>query len=156
MLSRPFLCFLPRTALLSPARISFSSRPIQCPQRRAYSDPTGETWWKDKEKDNEDSAELKNEEKDPEKSKGDVTVDEACWIYKQLKCPDQDIYKCRRASRQKRHAFIGLTTGDRSRRARILTNHQAAHNHAATGMWPLNIARDESRRMAVPLRSSWN
>lgn len=40
---------------------------------------------KDKEKDNEESAETKNEEKDLEKVKGDVTVDEACWIYEQLR-----------------------------------------------------------------------
>ena len=46
---------------------------------------------KDKEKDNEESAETKNEEKDLEKAiKGDVTVDEACWIYEQLRLVPSD------------------------------------------------------------------
>ncbi|KAF8338649.1 hypothetical protein F5887DRAFT_1235905 [Amanita rubescens] len=42
---------------------------------------------KDKEKENEESA----EEKDLEKAKGDVTVDEACWIYEQLRRLAQDL-----------------------------------------------------------------
>ena len=37
---------------------------------------------KEKEK---DSAKPKNEEKDSEKAKGNVTVDEACWLYEQLR-----------------------------------------------------------------------
>ena len=53
---------------------------------------------------------------------------------------------------------------NRSRRARILTSRQApctgshtpAHNHAATGMQPLLVSRDESRRVAISLRSPWN
>lgn len=45
----------------------------------------GKPGGKDKEKETEDSAEAKNDEKDSEKTKGDVTVDEACWIYEQLR-----------------------------------------------------------------------
>jgi len=50
----------------------------------------GKPGGKDKEKENEESAETKNEEKDLEKAKGDVTVDEACWIYEQLRLVPSD------------------------------------------------------------------
>ena len=84
----------------------------------------GKPGGKDKEKESGDSAEPKNEEKDSEKAKGDVAVDEACWIYEQLRLVPGS-----------KHARI-LT----SRQAPCTGSHTPTHNHAATGMWPLNMS----------------
>ncbi|KAK2465119.1 hypothetical protein APHAL10511_002927 [Amanita phalloides] len=51
----------------------------------------GKPGGRDKEKDADETADVKNEEKDSDKVKGDVTVDEACWIYEQLRRLAQDL-----------------------------------------------------------------
>ena len=85
-------------------------------------------------KEREGSDDMRGENRDPDRDgKGDVAVDQACWIYEHLRCVCGQVPNS--------GTFVFTSSSTQTLGARFVA---PAHNHIAARMHAPDVSRDES------------